>query len=88
IEVRPVGNGTNGVVITGLADKGPAQLAGLQVGDILTEINGELVGDGHAGMRVITDTRPGETVKLVILRNDERIRISTEVAMRPGLQGS
>lgn len=88
IEVKPLGAGKNGVIITGLADKGPAQLAGLKVGDILTEINGEPVGDGHAGMRVITDTRPGETVKLVLLRNDELVKISTEVAMRPGMQGS
>ncbi len=88
IEVQPLGSGTNGVVITGLANNSPAALAGLKLGDILTEINGEKVGDGHAGMRLITDTRPGETVKLGLLRGDQAFSVSTQVAMRPGLQGS
>lgn len=88
IEVQPLGAGTNGVVITGLAKNGPAAQAGLQLGDILTEINGEKVGDGHAGMRLITDTRPGETVRLGLLRSNEAFSVTTKVTMRPEQQGS
>ncbi|WP_372863486.1 trypsin-like peptidase domain-containing protein [Spongiibacter sp.] len=87
IEVQPLGSGANGVVVTGLASNGPAAQAGLQLGDVLTEINGEKVGDGHAGMRLITDTRPGETVRLGLLRDNKSFFISTKVAMRPELQG-
>lgn len=87
IEVQPLGTGTNGVVITGLARNGPAATAGLQLGDILTEINGEKVGDGHAGMRLITDTRPGETVRLGLLRSNKPFSVTTKVTMRPEQQG-
>jgi S1-C subfamily serine protease len=83
IEVQPVGVGTNGVIITALASSGPAEKAGLKIGDILIDINGEQVGDGHAGMKLITYTRPGEKVKINLLRGKESITIETEVAMRP-----
>lgn len=88
IEVQPLGTGTNGVIITGLASNSPAAEAGLQLGDVLTEINGEKVGDGHAGMRLITDTRPGETVTLGLLRGKQALKVSTQVAMRPEQQTS
>jgi len=64
-----------------------AATAGLQLGDILTEINGEKVGDGHAGMRLITDTRPGETVRLGLLRSNKPFSVTTKVTMRPEQQG-
>tara|TARA_R110000772_G_scaffold64210_1_gene143654 strand:- start:43349 stop:44413 length:1065 start_codon:yes stop_codon:yes gene_type:complete len=83
IEVQPVGLGTNGVVITALANSGPAEKAGLKVGDILTEINGEQVGDGHAGMKLITYTRPGQHVRIGLLRGEELLTIVTQVAERP-----
>ncbi|MEX1664969.1 trypsin-like peptidase domain-containing protein [Zhongshania arctica] len=83
IEVQPVGVGTNGVIITALASSGPAEKAGLKIGDILININGEQVGDGHAGMKLITYTRPGERVKINLLRGEEPMTIETEVAMRP-----
>lgn len=83
IEVQPVGVGTNGVIITALASSGPAEKAGLKIGDILIGINGEQVGDGHAGMKLITYTRPGERVKISLLRGEEPMTIETEVAMRP-----
>ncbi len=83
IEVKPVGVGTNGVIITGLATSGPAEKAGLKIGDILTEINGEQVGDGHAGMKLITYTRPGQRVRIGFLRGDELLTIETQVAERP-----
>jgi S1-C subfamily serine protease len=83
IEVQPVGVGTNGVIITALASSGPAEKAGLKIGDILININGEQVGDGHAGMKLITYTRPGERVKINLLRGEEPMIIETEVAMRP-----
>ncbi len=86
IEVQPLGAGKNGVLITGIANNSPAAQAGLLPGDILTEINGEPVGDGHAGMKLISYTRPGERVELGLLRDDKPLQVTTEVTIRPTLQ--
>lgn len=83
IEVRPMNSGGNGVVITAIASGGPAEVAGLQLGDIILDINGEQVGDGHAGMQLITYTRPGEEVKINFSRDNKGYSITTKVASRP-----
>lgn len=87
IEVRPLQSGENGVRITAVASNSPASSAGLQAGDLLTAINGEAVGDGHAGMKLITFTRPGETVRLSLRRGNKKIETTAEVSVYPGLLG-
>jgi serine protease DegS len=76
----------NGVVITATAEGGPAELSGLNSGDIITSINGQPVGDGHAGMNFIAATRPGETVAVMIVREGEAININAVVGSRPETQ--
>ncbi len=73
----------NGVVITGTYPNGPASQSGLMAGDILTTINGQPVGDGHAGMNFIASTRPGEVVAIEIIREGEWMNVSAEVGSRP-----
>ncbi len=73
----------NGVVITGTYQGGPADESGLQGGDIITLINGQPVGDGHAAMNFIAATRPGETVGIDILRDGKAINVSAVVGSRP-----
>ncbi|WP_317889755.1 trypsin-like peptidase domain-containing protein [Spongiibacter pelagi] len=85
IEVRPLFNGENGVMVTGVANNSPASAAGVKSGDILVEINGEAVGDGHEGMKLIAFTRPGEKVTLSLFRNQEKLKVETEVSVYPGL---
>jgi serine protease DegS len=73
----------NGVIVTGTVEGGPAELSGLVPGDLITSINGQPVGDGHAGMNFIAATRPGETVAIMILRDGETININATVGSRP-----
>jgi serine protease DegS len=73
----------NGVVITGTYKDGPADSSGLLAGDIITRINGQPVGDGHAGMNFIAATRPGETVALDVVRNGTAISLNAIVGSRP-----
>lgn len=73
----------NGVVITGTSEGGPADQSGLKSGDIITSINGQPVGDGHAGMNFIAATRPGETVAVKIVRQGEFINVNAVVGSRP-----
>lgn len=73
----------NGVVITGTAEGGPADQSGLMTGDIITTINGQPIGDGHAGMNFIAATRPGETVAVMIKREGKAMNINAVVGSRP-----
>lgn len=74
--------GNNGVVITGTYRNGPASKSGLLPGDIITDINGQPVGDGHAGMNFIAATRPGDQVVIAIIRDGKPLQVSAEVGER------
>lgn len=73
----------NGVIVTGTYQGGPAENSGLRNGDIITSINGQPIGDGHAGMNFIAATRPGEVVAIELVRDGKRINISATVGSRP-----
>jgi S1-C subfamily serine protease len=64
-----------GVLIVSLEDNSPAQLAGLQEGDVLVEFGGEkltTVDDLH---RLLTEGRVGVRVPLVVIRRSERLML-------------
>ncbi len=78
--------GGNGVVVTAIARSGPAASAGLQLGDLLLAINGQPVGDGHAGMNLIGTTRPGDRVRLRVQRDGREIELEITVGVRPAVR--
>lgn len=73
----------NGVLVTDMFPNGPAEQAGLVKGDIITDINGQPVGDGQAGMNFIATTRPGERVSINVTRNGQRASLTAVVGSRP-----
>lgn len=81
-------SGNNGVVITGTYRDGPASNSGLVPGDIITSINGQPVGDGHAGMNFIAATRPGDEVLIDVVRDGKPLQISAEVGERANAQNN
>lgn len=77
-----------GAVITNIRDKqGPAALAGLLVGDVITEFNGKKVETASDLINRIASSAPNDSVTLTILREngarmDPRL-ITTRLAERP-----
>ncbi len=76
----------NGIVVTGIYPKGPADKSGIQNGDIITHINGQPVGDGQAGMNYIAATRPGDEVAVDVVRQGDAININAVIGQRPETQ--
>ena len=73
-----------GVLIANLYVGSPAQHAGLQPGDVLTDIDGTPVRSAQEAIaRVASHRNPGETIKLRILRGKKPLEMQTQVTEQP-----
>jgi serine protease DegS len=92
IEARPISQSIinnfsagsiNGVLITIAYIDGPADLAGIKAGDILTHINDKPVGNGRDAMNLIAQVRPNDKVQLTAIRDNKILKLSAVAAKRP-----
>src|SRR5690349_112102 len=75
---RPVG-----VIISNVYRSGPADRAGLKVGDVITAINGHEVADAQA-LRFRLATQPiGSTAELSVMRKGEPLKLTLPLAGAP-----
>ncbi|SEK64279.1 DegQ family serine endoprotease [Halomonas daqiaonensis] len=63
---------TEGALIADLDPEGPAARGGLQAGDVILSVNGELVESSSTLPRLIGRVSPGSEVELTLLRDGER----------------
>ncbi|MEZ5530287.1 MAG: trypsin-like peptidase domain-containing protein [Porticoccaceae bacterium] len=77
----------SGLVITNIYINSPANLAGLQPGDIITRINDYWVVDNERSMNLIANLSPGDSVKLEVVRNGEKSTIMAVAGTRPSSGG-
>jgi|AntAceMinimDraft_11_1070367.scaffolds.fasta_scaffold12238_4 serine protease DegS len=78
----PISGGRNQQLsVAEVAPGGPAQKAGILVGDIITSINGEAVKDGRLTMHRIAMLRPGETVSVALRREQQSLELSAVVGV-------
>lgn len=75
---------SNGVLIANLYVGSPAQRAGVQPGDVLTDIDGTPVRTAQEAIaRIAGHPRPGDTLKLRLLRNRKPIELQMQVIEQP-----
>jgi serine protease Do len=72
-----------GALIASVDPGGPADKAGVQVGDVVLGWNGDPVEDVNELPRVVARTRPGDTVSVEIWRGGERREIEVTVGEFP-----
>jgi len=63
---------TQGALVSGVTDGGPAARAGLINGDLITGFDGKPVADDRALPRIVADTPIGKTVNMDVLRKGRK----------------
>jgi serine protease Do len=71
-----------GVEITLVEQEGPAEKAGLKVGDVVLRYNGQRVEGNEQFARLVRETPPGREVKLEISRGGATQTVMVHVAQR------
>jgi len=64
-----------GAVVTQVEPDSPGAKAGLKVGDVISEINGQKVSDAGELQVEVGQKRPGTTLKLMVLRDGKDLTI-------------
>jgi serine protease Do len=72
----------NGVVVTNVTPNGPAQQAGVQVGDVITQVAGKEIKTGDELVGEISGHKPGDKVKLAVIRGGKPQEVTVAVADR------
>jgi serine protease Do len=68
-----------GAEITSVTPNGPAAAAGLRVGDVIVEFNGQPVDDNSELVLMVTRTTPGTTVPLKVMRDRKTVSLNVRV---------
>ncbi len=75
----------SGVMIATVRGKGPADQAGLKPNDIITSVDGKSIKDGDELVNIISEKKPGTTVKLGYTRNGSAETATVTIADRDKL---
>ena len=75
-----------GVLIRGIVRSGPAERAGIQVRDVVLEIDGKPTRDTPALLARIAELPPGSTVTVKVWRDRKLQGVDVTVARRPSAQ--
>lgn len=76
-----------GAIVNQVTSNSPADISGLQRGDIIVKVNGEEVDDATSTTRVVGALRAGSRNKFEIYRNGDRQTIDVRVGERPSNLG-
>ncbi len=74
---------TQGVIITGVLQNGPAALSGIRPGDVITQVAGKPVRNVSELLSSVAALKPGTAAKFNVARRDEKIDLDVTPGLRP-----
>jgi S1-C subfamily serine protease len=83
VSVLDRNDGGLGAVIAEVSPGSPADLAGMEVDDVVIEADGSPVDGQPALVAAIRDKSPGDSIKIDVLRDGERITLTATLIERP-----
>ena len=87
VSVEPIGifNSSNtpqpALAVQAVAPMSPAAKAGVQVGDLITHIDGRAVQNGRQTMHEIARLRPGDTIEISVRRERQSLELRAVVGV-------
>lgn len=82
---RMYGFANGGVLVSTISPNGPASKAGLQPQDVITSVDGKPVKDGDELVSIISERKPGSTVRLGYVRAGKPANTEVTIADRAKL---
>ena len=76
----------DGAIIAGVMRAGPADRAGVRVGDILVEVDGKPVRDTASMLNLIAQLKPGASTRFRFLREGKPLDLNIVIGKRPKAQ--
>lgn len=73
----------SGAFVAGLVRGSPGDKAGVRPGDILLSLNGNPIQNAANALAQFASTRPGQTVRLKVLRNQRELNLEFSIGRRP-----
>ncbi len=73
----------SGAVVKSLTRGGPAHKAGLELGDVITKVDGFEVGDAHSAHYRLTTRGIGNTSRLVVIRERKTVEVTLPLVAAP-----
>ena len=83
VSVLDRNDGGLGAMIAEVSPGSPADLAGMKVDDVVIQADGSPVDGQPALVAAIRDKSPGDTIKIDVLRDGERITLTAQLIERP-----
>jgi len=68
-----------GVIVSEVEEGGPADKAGLKVGDIILEVNSQKINDGDDLTQILIDSSPGDVLAMKVYRERKMIDLSLKL---------
>jgi putative serine protease PepD len=78
-----VGDADGGAELAEIVSGGPADKAGLESGDLVTEVDGEAVSSGEDLRLAVENHKPGEEMTLTVKRDGDTKTITVTLGTRP-----
>jgi serine protease Do len=71
-----------GVIVSDVERRSPAERAGIKVGDIILEVNGDKINSEEELFAILSDASPGDLLKLKVYREKKTLDLELKLEQK------